>query len=257
MKGRMLPVAADCAGVVFGFPGTDSRWRAAVRRRFAGFLTDAPPSFRIHRGPATGGPTGAGSNRSEPGLFGTAVDLAAATAELPADSGASQAGYLVRSLLPTLLVDGLVAHAAVLVDGERGFLCCGRSGAGKSTLANLAGPGAGSEELGAVRLEGGAWMVHTLPFRKARRASARLEGIYLLAPGPRDERQRLSPASAIPAVGRHLFWPVDSLASGQRSLDLLAGLVENVPVWDLEFLPTPAVWDLIVSPPGKTDGSVT
>jgi hypothetical protein len=226
-----------------------------VRRRFAGFLTDAPPSFRIHRGPEKAGSTGAGTNTSAPGLFGASVDLAAATAELPANSGASQAGYLVRSLLPTLLVDGLVAHAAVLVDGERGFLCCGRSGSGKSTLANLAGPGAGSEELGAVRLEGGAWTVHTLPFRKARRASARLEGIYLLARGARDERRRLSPASAIPAVGRHLFWPVDSPEAGQRSLDLLVTLIENVPVWDLAFLPTPAVWNLIVSRPGETDGS--
>jgi hypothetical protein len=38
-------------------------------------------------------------------------------------------------------------------------------------------------------------------------------------------------------------------------LDLLARLVENVPVWDLEFLPTPAVLDMIVSLPGETDGS--
>jgi hypothetical protein len=39
----------DCAGVVIGFPAADSRWRAALRRRFAGFLTDAPATFTITR----------------------------------------------------------------------------------------------------------------------------------------------------------------------------------------------------------------
>jgi len=220
-----------------------------VRRRFAGFLTEAPPSFVISRGSRGDGGPADGPRPSGTGPFGAGIDLASGSAELPADGRASQAGYLVRSLLPTLLSDGLVAHAAVLIDGERGFLCCGRSGAGKSTLAKLAGPGAGCEELGAVRLQGGAFTVHTLPFRKARRASARLEGIYLLSHGERDQRRRLDPPSAVPAVGRHLFWPVDGPEAGQRSFDLLVRLVETVPVWELEFRPTPAVWDLIVDPP--------
>jgi len=42
--------------------------------------------------------------------------------------------------------------------------------------------------------------------------------------------------------------------AGQRTVDLLGDLVERVPVWDLGFVPTTAVLDLIAAPPG--DGAV-
>jgi hypothetical protein len=236
-------VRVDCAGVVFGFPTADPRWRAALRRRFAGFLTDAPAKFTITRGAHAGGraarPTAA---------FGARLDPAARTADLPAAVTVLEVAGLVRSLLPGLLDDGLVAHAAVLLDGERGFLCCGQSGSGKSTLARLAGSRRGSDELGAWRRIAGCWTVSTLPFWKARAGAARLDGVFLIRHAPADERRRLSPAAALPAVGRHLLWPEDVPEAAQRTVDLLADLVGRVPVWDLGFAPTAAVLDLITAP---------
>ena len=244
MTGRVAsPVHVDCAGVVIGFPGADPRWRTALRRRFAGFLTDAPATFTITRG-AHGGER-AGRPMA---AFGALLDPVARTADLPPAVTVREAGGLVRSLLSGLLDDGLVAHAAVLLDGERGFLCCGQSGAGKSTLARLAGSRRGSDELGAVRRLGGAWTVCSLPFWKARAGTARLDGIFLLRHAPGNERRRLSPTAALPAVGRHLVWPVDAPEATQRTMDLLADLVERVPVWDLGFLPTAAVLELIAAP---------
>ncbi len=244
MSGRLAsPVHVDCAGLVIGFPAADKRWRVALRRRFAGFLTAEPATFTITRGArvreGAGRPTAA---------FGVLLDPVARTADLPPGVGVREAGALVRSLLPSLLDDGLVAHAAVLLDGERGFLCCGHSGAGKSTLARLAGSRRGSDELGAARRIDGAWTVSALPFRKARAGAARLDGIFLLRHAPGNERRRLSPAAALPALGRHLLWPVDAREAAQLTLDLLADLVERVPVWDLGFLPTAAVWESIAAP---------
>ncbi len=236
-------VHVDCAGVVIGFPAADARWRAALRRRFASFLTDAPATFTITRGAHVGDRAGRPT-----GAFGALLDPAARTADLPAAVTVREAGALVRSLLSGLLDDGLVAHAAVLLDGERGFLCCGQSGAGKSTLARLAGSRRGSDELGAVRRIDGAWTVSALPFWKARAGAARLDGIFLLRHAPGNERRRLSPAAALPALGRHLLWPVDAPEAAHRALDLLADLVERVPVWDLGFLPTAAVWESIAAP---------
>lgn len=233
----------DCAGVVIGFSDTDPRWRTAVRRHFAGFLTDAPARFIITRRAQPRERTGHPTLASD-----ATIDLTSRTADLPAAASVPRASLLIRSLLPALLDDGLVAHAAVILDGERGFLCCGESGAGKSTLARLAGSRRGSDDLGAVRRIGGAWTVHSLPFWKARAGTARLDGVFLLRHAAGNERRRLSPAAALPAVGRHLLWPEEVSEAAQRTVDLLADLVERVPVWDLGFVPTTAVLDVIAAP---------
>ena len=244
MTGKVpSPVHVDCAGVVIGFPAADSRWRTALRRRFAGFLTEAPATFTITRGAHAGERAGRPTT-----AFGALIDTVARTADLPPAVTVREAGGLVRSLLPGLLEDGLVAHAAVLLDGERGFLCCGQSGTGKSTICRLAGSRGGSDELGAVRRIDGAWTVSTLPFWNARAGAARLDGIFLIRHAPGNERRRLSPAAALPALGRHLLWPEDVPEAAQRTVDLLADLVGRVPVWDLGFAPTAAVLDLITAP---------
>ena len=235
-------VHVECAGVVFGFPAADRHWRATLRRRFAGFLTESPATFTITRG-ARLGP----GERRPSAPFGALLDPVARTADLPAGLTVREAGGLVRVLLPGLLGDGLVAHAAVLLEGDRGFLCCGRSGAGKSTLARLAGSRRGSDELGAVRRIDGGWAVSTLPFWKGRAETARLDGVFLLRHADANERRRLGPAEALPALGRHLLWPVDVLEVAQCTVDLLADLVERVPVWDLGFVPNAAVLELIAA----------
>jgi hypothetical protein len=246
---RPRAVRVDCAGVVISFPAPDAQWRTALRRRFAGFLTDAPEAFTITRGAYVG------ERRRRPtAAFGVVLDPLARTADLPPTLTVREAGALVRSLLPGLLGDGLVAHAAVLLDGERGFLCCGRSGAGKSTLARLAGGRRGSDELGAVRRLDGAWTVCTLPFWKARAGAARLDGIFLLRHAPGNERRQLTPSEALRALARHVLWPVDAPEAGPRAVDLLADLVARVPVWDLGFVPTPVVWDWIAAPAGERVG---
>ncbi len=241
MTRAAAPIHVDCAGVVLGFPAADPRWRAALRRRFAGFLTDRPASFTITRGARL-----APGERRPSSPFGALVDPVGRTADLPAGLTMRHAGGLVRALLPTL-VDGLVAHAAVLVDGGRGFLCCGPSGAGKTTLARLAGS-RGSDELGAARRVGDAWVVSTLPFWKGHAATARLDGVFLLRHARANERRRLSPLQAMPALGQHLLWPLEAPEAAQRTTDLLGDLVESVPVWDLGFLPSPAVLELIAAP---------
>jgi len=201
---------------VIGFPAPDAHRRAVLRRSFAGFLTEAPATFTVSGGV----------------------------------SQALEAAALLRSLLPGLLQDGLVAHAAVVLDEGRGYLCCGRSGAGKSTLARLAGRRRGSDELGAVRRVHEGWTVSALPFWDARPGTARLDGVFLLRHAPANERRRLSAAEAVPALSRHLLWPLDAPEVAQRVVDLLADLVERVPVWDLGFVPTAAVLALIAAPAG-------
>jgi hypothetical protein len=172
------------------------------------------------------------------------VDTAAAQQTCPGLT-IREAG-LLRVLLPCR--DGLVGHAAVLLDGERGFLCCGRLGAGKSTLARLAGSRRERRaRCGEPRVVG-AWTVSTLPFWKGRAATARLDGVFLLRHAGVNERRRLSPAAAFPALGRHLLWPLEAPEAAQRTVDLVADLVERVPVWDLGFAPSVAVLDLIAAP---------
>jgi hypothetical protein len=99
-----------------------------------------------------------------------------------------------------------------------------------------------------VRRVGREWEVSALPLWMARPGTARLEGVFLLRHSGINERRRLHPAAALPALARHVVWPQDASGAAQRTVDLLADLVERVPVWDLGFVPTPAVLDLIAAP---------
>ena len=125
------------------------------------------------------------------------------------DCAGAALGALIEPVAGT--ADLPATATAQEVGGLVRFLCCGRSGASNSKLA-------------------------------------RLDGVFLLRHAPGNEGRRLGPAAALPAVGRHLLWSEDKPEAAQRTVDLLADLVERVPVWNLGFVPTAAVLELITAP---------
>jgi hypothetical protein len=219
----------DCAGTAVALVG-DDRWLELVRREYGGFAADRPASVTVRLG---------------------------ATEATPAHADATVAGRprlaglhpVLRQLYPAI-VDGLVFHASVLVFGEAGYLCCGSSGAGKSTLARLCPAAMRGDELGAVRRTPSGLVVASLPYHRGRRCQARLAGVMLLRHGERDVRQRVGPAEALALLTRHVFWPKDTGAVA-AGFELLADLVDTVPVSWLAFQPTPAVARLFAPGPAE------
>jgi hypothetical protein len=152
---------------------------------------------------------------------------------------------VLRTRLPELAAPALVAHATLLTDGARGFLCCGPSGAGKSTLAALLPEHALCDELALVQAVGNSFEGISLPYRIARPGSVPLAGIFLLEHAPEHWRRRLAPAAAARELRSNVYWPTHQRAALRGCFATLVDLVASVPVWRLGFARDANVWHTI------------
>lgn len=210
----------------------DPHWLAALKERFRGFLTEAPPHLVLRHRPYGPGPP----VEDLPSGFEVRLN-ASARAEL--------VDGVLRTRLPELAAPALVAHGALLADGARGFLCCGPSGAGKSTLSALLRERALCDELALVRSSRGSFEGISLPYWNARPGRVPLAGVFLLEHAPEHRRQRLAPAAATRALRANVFWPTHNPAALRAAFATLADLVAAVPVWRLGFAKDPGVWRTI------------
>ncbi len=257
----MPPGGAVVRRIAFGdvaveFLSEDSSWIAQLSRRYSGFETEAPPSFSTRYDvvesvtpialPALGevcateGHRGEPSRLSGPG-FEVSFDLAAREAVIAGPPHTYPVDALMRELLPVLATDGVVMHAALACDGGRAWICTGPAGCGKSTLTALLGERALCDELALVRVRRDAIEACALPYWNAHAGCAPLAGICLLRHGKVHRRSRRSPEAASRSLFDEVLWPArfpDRLA---RTLALFGDLVERVPVFELEFAPTPDV----------------
>jgi len=229
------------ASSVIGVESGSAAFVAALRRRFAPFLTEGRPVFTIHHQATPGG------RPHEPAATRCTVeiDLPARTARLAAEEGPAGLDGVIRLVLPALLSPSLVVHAALLGDGRRCWLCCGSSGAGKSTLARLAGELALCDELAAVDTRDGRVVARSLPFTAARPGMGELVEVLLLEHGPEHCRTPLERDEALRRLSAHVCWPQQDGTTAGAAFHTLVDLVERVPVARLSFRPDRGVVELI------------
>jgi len=144
--------------------------------------------------------------------------------------------------------DGLLAHAAGLVLGDRGFVFAGCSGAGKSTLARLLESGRVgtvlSDERMVLRRSRRGYDAFGTPWAGteaiARNGKAPLAALVFLKHGPAnailpispsDALDRLLPACSIPWYDQDLM---------PRIILFCKGLVAEVPAFEFGFKPDPS-----------------
>lgn len=149
---------------------------------------------------------------------------------------------------------GIITHSAGLAAGDVGVVFAGVSKAGKSTLSSLIRRNAPafdmlSDDRIIVRRHEGRFRAHGTPWPGeagiARNASVDLRGFFFLSKADRHRITSLGPSQAV----RRLF-PVVSCPWYDRErfpgvLDTCEKLVNEVPCFELQFRPDPAVVDLI------------
>ncbi|NOZ79556.1 MAG: hypothetical protein GXP48_10340 [Acidobacteria bacterium] len=223
-------------GAAIEFRTGDEARIGALKRRFEGFgsSSSGPDAILVYR-PGEAGPA------VEWDGTGRVVTLRTAATLDHVDS-------ILRNLLPQFLAPAIVAHAALLTDANRGYLCCGVSGSGKSTLAALCGDRALCDELALVRASTRGFEGVSLPYWRARPGHAPLAGVFVLEHGPENVRTRLGAPSAVRELRRHFYWPVEQASAFADAFETLSALASSVPVWRLAFRPDPSVWDLITAP---------
>jgi hypothetical protein len=264
----VIATTVDLAGTGITLETEDRRLQARYRDRYRAFVVPPDTGAFVIRHEVDDGlcapPIEAWTDESEMGdvtherdvleirarSFRATADFAARRAIVRGPSSLYPSEILFRRLLPVLLQDGLVFHAALLATDEAAWICAGPSGAGKSTLARLVGRRALCDELCAVRRAANGFVAHALPYWKGRRAAAPLKGVYLIGHGPAHASRRLSPTEAIRRLTPEVSWPQQSRDASESTLDTLLMLVESVPIRELRFLPVPSVWTEITRAAG-------
>ena len=148
---------------------------------------------------------------------------------------------------------GLPLHAAAVVRGGGGVVLAGRSGAGKTTAARLslqAGARVLNEELCMAALEGGEPRIYRLPFKERSRLgdgppSAPLLRIYALVQDDHDAVEDLAAPEAYRRLATVASIGVRKGPFMRAADELIAALVEAVPVKLLHFRRSPSFWDAI------------
>jgi len=263
-------LALDVAGLTFQVNLPDSAWRPALVERYQAFLTDREPAWQVdlHEDAALSDPEdpwiehrGDRSQFHVPGCAGW-LDLASRQAEVRTQA-AARAGSALDRVLVTIGVlalprsyDGLLLHAVGIEWRGAGYVFCGPSGAGKTTVARLAQGVAQvlCDENVVVRLEDDRPWLHSTPFwghstppaliaRKQRRLP--LQAIYFLRHAPDFAVTRLLAGQAITALLLTEKVATERVASAEAWLAAAQRLIDQVPVYQLDFRPQPELWQFL------------
>lgn len=152
---------------------------------------------------------------------------------------------VIRIVLPELVEDALLLHSCVLGRGGRAWVCSGPSGAGKSTLLSLLPDLAVGDELSLVTRREGNLKVQPLWPKTEIDGPLDVEKVFLLEHGEAHESRPVGPSEGLQRLARETGWPVLSREATERTFEVLAWIVENVPIRNLKFTPDAGVLEVL------------
>ena len=242
----------------------------ALIERYAAFLTSAAPDWQLevwHDPALTDGDdesiehTGA-VTQFRVAAYAGSIDLDArrAIVSTPGEARAASAiervlSYIAMQMLPRQH-QALWLHAVGLVWNGHGVVFFGPSGAGKTTLAGLARDRAeilSDENVIVQSVAAGPQLIST-PFwghstpadliRRVRR-TVPLHALFSLRHTSEFQVRRLSASEAVLALLATEKVATERVESAAAWLGAAEQLVRQVPVYQLSFAPTPAVWEFL------------
>ncbi len=147
---------------------------------------------------------------------------------------------------------GFLLHAASAVRDERAFVFAGVSGAGKTTISRLAPPDVTllTDEISYVRPEGAGYRAFGTPFagelsRPGKNVSAPIAALFLLAKGPQNRIESVSPDEATRLLLRNILFFAGDSELVKMVFQSACNFVERVPVRRLVFVRDERVWETI------------
>lgn len=260
-------LALDIGGVVCEVSVPQPAWHAALAARYAAFISAAQPDWQIdlrHDPALTDGGVNsiehtAAVTRFRVAAYAGAIDLGARQAFVttPSEARAASAiervvSYICMQMLPRHH-HALWLHATGLVLNGNGYVFFGPSGAGKTTLSMLARDRAEilSDENVIVRCGADGPQLISTPFwgfntpidliRRTRR-TVPLRALFALRHTPDFQVRPLSAAEAVLVLLATEKVATERVDSAAAWLNTAEQLVQQAPIYQLEFAPTPEVW---------------
>ena len=147
---------------------------------------------------------------------------------------------------------GFLLHSASAIRNGRAFLFAGVSGAGKTTISRLAPPDATllTDEISYVRKREDGYVAFGTPFtgelaKLGENVSAPIAALYLLAQGPENRIDVISPADAARSLLANTLFFAEDEQLVEAVFQSAFEFVSRVPVSRLTFVPDSRVWELI------------
>jgi hypothetical protein len=261
-----LALTIEIGGLPLRLFPPDAAFRAVLEERYSSFVSRnarAVMEFTLESAPP-GRTAGAeedlqvlckeGLWQISRGEFRAAFDLRTRQGHLRFVPNPYSVDTLLRIVHSILLAPagGLLLHASGGIRHGRGVLFSGASGAGKTTMARLAPRDVQllTDEISYLRREGSSFRVYGTPFSgelgiQGEHVSAPLSAVYLIEHGSTNRLERVPEAEAVRRLMRNTLFFAREEHLVTQVFSTVCGLVRQVPVWRLEFLPDARVWEMI------------
>jgi len=247
------------------FVAADPVFVDTLRERYSGFTTDSPSVSPVRFSVETSPDPFPGEERIQMSRsdgcwqFGRDTFHAQWFPEKGCGSIRQTAGITpidnVLRVLHTLLLvrrGGFLLHAASAIRNGKAFVFSGVSGAGKTTLSRMAPPDVTllTDEMSYICPDRDVYRAFGTPFAgdlgvNGVDVSAPLTEINMLAQGPRNKRELLSPATALAALLRNILFLAVDPEYVRLAFEAAYRAVSILPVYRLTFVPTEEVWEMI------------
>lgn len=151
----------------------------------------------------------------------------------------------------TLKSDAVMMHASCAFDGQNARIFTGFSGNGKSTISKLwsdAGNLIINDDRIIIRKNETGYAVYNTPmYYQDRSKKAPLSAIYLISHSPENKIKKLCGALAISKVMAFSIQNNFDKQFIQSRLDFFSNLCQNIPVYELGFVPDKSVINFILA----------
>lgn len=143
--------------------------------------------------------------------------------------------------------ESFLMHACTVVKEGSGYLFTGPSESGKSTIAKLSSDYTVlGDEIAIIERDDGSYFIRSTPFRgdfrKNINGSSRLDVIFLIRHGKKNEIKKIGKREFVTRFVREIIYPGTLLSINRKKciakmMDFCSAIADHVPFYELSFLP--------------------